>query len=221
MSNNNKRSKEKYERKVKPLLSIYGGISNDTEDLFQESLEREMGYPPYESIDPIDMPEGSLKRSKRRNHIKNKSYSAKYPYPNYYNQSGTIEYIDQQGREYSLATYGHARQMASDSGNIGDESYREPELWTTNDNRHGMQVFFIRIPIRLRGTVDFPSVGDKLNMIHIKKQVPCSGIVQSIFHSPRGKSGYLELDDFVSGGVPVEPERYNSIVDMVGKKNQL
>src|SRR5688572_28452390 len=204
-----KRSNDKYERKVKPLLSLYGGVSNENDDLFQESLEREMGYPPYESIDPIDMPEGSLKRSKRRNHIKNRSYSAKYPYPNYYNQSGTIEYIDQQGREYSLARHGHARQMASESGKIVDEHYNEPELWTTDDNRHGLQVFYIRIPIRLRGEVDFPIVGDTLNMIHTKTQLPCTGKVHSLFHSPRGKSGYLELENFTSGGTPVEPERYN------------
>ena len=142
-------------------------------------------------------------------------YIAKTPEPNY-SEFGKIgaDYIDLKGREYIHATTEH--QIVRNYvrvGEIDSPDYTEPSL--TVEENVGTQIFWIRIPIYLRGAVDFPEPEDEwVTLYFAKNQILCKGRTDGVYTSgPKKKTGFVILRDFQSYGQVVDPSRYEHLVD--------
>ena len=83
----------------------------------------------------------------------------------------------------------------------------------------GKQIFWIRIPIKLRGTITFPEpIGIKLELYFIEKQIICSGTLDSIFViGAKKKTGWVILDNFECLGQVTDPSKYENVLQ---KKNK-
>lgn len=150
---------------------------------------------------------------------KSKEYEAKTPEPNYseFGKMG-VEYIDLKGREYILAKEGTLVNTYKSKGLIQTRTFFEP-----NRNRReiiGTQIFWVRIPIDLRGTVEFPQPdGEHLNLYFIRDQVICIGKTNGVFVSgPKKKTGFMILNNFTTFGQVADPSKY---AHLFSKKQKL
>jgi len=142
-------------------------------------------------------------------------YEAKTPEPNY-EEFGEIgaDFIDFKHREYILATSEH--QIVSKYARVGDikfPDYTEPSL--TKSEGVGTQIFWIRIPTHLRGTVDFPEPEDEwITMYFHRNQILCKGRTDGVYVSgPKKKTGFVILRNFQSSGQVLDPSKYEYLVD--------
>ncbi len=171
---------------------------------------------PFESSNPLLNPptEQQERRYKRRPRDPDKAarYAAQTPELNY-SEFGKkkAQYVDLTGREYILAT-GKVTKGYVRSGDIKHPYFVEPdrELQETL----GTQVFWIRIPIHLRGTVPFPEPeGENLQLYFARDQILCRGRTDGVFVSgPRKKTGFVVVRDFQTFGQVADPSKYEHLV---------
>lgn len=152
-------------------------------------------------------------------------YAAKTPEPNYseFGKKGSIQYVDRDGREYRLAepssSLVRSHKRASLSGPW--KPFVEPGRLERNAN-YGTQVFWIRIPIYLRGNVDRPNpMGSTLSLYFIREQILCSGTTDGVFFSgPKKKTGYVMLKNFTVIGPTPDPSYFERLfVTEEGRKD--
>ncbi len=147
-------------------------------------------------------------------------YAARAPEPNY-SQFGRqrAQYVDQDGREYRLAA-GEARDALVRAGDIQRPDYAEPSVH--GRRAVGRQLFWVRIPIRLRGSVDFPPPRDHaLSLYFVRDQVLCRGVTDGVYYTgPRKRSGSVVLRDFVTLGQVADPRPYERVVDVVAPRKR-
>lgn len=140
-------------------------------------------------------------------------YKTKTPEPNYseFQKIGT-EYVDVQGREYILAKGGFLKNGFERSGDIQDPTFLEPDPELKQSV--GTQIFWIRIPIYLRGTVGFPEPSGKLlSLYFVRDQILCSGETDGVFVSgPKKKTGFIVLKKFQTFGQVADPSSYQHLV---------
>ncbi len=131
-------------------------------------------------------------------------YHGSTPEPNY-SEFGRIgaEYVDALGREYILAD-GPLRDAYVNSGDQ-DPDFRRPDPRGTRTV--GTVVFWVRLPVRLRGAVGFPEpTRDRLAMYFFSEQIPCEGFTDGVFFSgPKKKTGWAVVRDFVTFGRLANP----------------
>lgn len=140
-------------------------------------------------------------------------YAAQTPEPNYseFGELG-VEYIDLSGREYRLARGPLVRQYVQ-AGVVRDAEFTEPDRELRNQHL-GTQVFWIRIPIHLRGSVGFPGAqGEHLELYFARDQVLCRGTTDGVYVSgPRKKTATIVLRDFTTFGQLADPSRFEQLV---------
>ena len=190
-------------------------LDNDT-DRQRLLEERGFGKPPYEFLDN-EIPAKSLTR-KRRN-ISSKKKVAKYPNPNYDN-FGTSSYRDTSGVEYELVTdnTNEKKQGLIDVGTIQYIENIQPV--EHQDFYAGTQLFWLRIPSRRKRykNTQPPEVGDEILLYHEKTQIPCTGIVDSLFIPPKGKTGTIIISDFTISGTSIDPEGHQETLRGNGRR---
>lgn len=139
------------------------------------------------------------------------SYWAKYPQPNY-SAFKTPDFVDQLGREYKKPVKDHRLpESLRESGKISANEVETP-LYSELDN--GRTLFWIRIPIRLRDNVGFPSVspfGETIRMLDVDKYVELVGKVEECYYGPGRKTGYVIVSGLKSLG-QVDPDKWKSLV---------
>lgn len=141
-----------------------------------------------------------------------KQYEAKTPELNYSEfQKEGIEYVDLEGREYILAK-GNFRTNYVRSGDIQDPTFLEPDRELKQSV--GTQIFWIRIPIYLRGTVGFPEPSGKLlSLYFVRDQILCTGETNGVYVSgPKKKTGFIVLKKFQTFGQVADPSSYQYLV---------
>lgn len=158
----------------------------------------------------------SLKTTKFTSDIrKSHRYAAKTPEPNYSEFNKLLKrknvYVDLLGREYILAS-GAMRDKFVGQGIITSPDFREPD--PTSIESVGSLVFWIRIPIKLRGHTPFPEPsGEKLTLYYPKDQILCRAITDGVFYSgPKKKTGYVVLREFKTFGQVANPEEYELVI---------
>ncbi len=148
-------------------------------------------------------------------------YAAQTPEPNYsqFGQLG-VQYVDFSGREYRLASGPIVRQYAR-AGAVRDVEFLEPDR-QARKLHFGTQVFWVRIPIYLRGTVGFPDAqGEHLELYFTRDQVLCKGTTDGVYVSgPRKKTGTIVLRDFTTFGQLADPSRFEQLVVQGRKQPQ-
>ena len=154
----------------------------------------------------------SQRRYKKRpeNMKQSRNYHARNPGPNY-SQFKKPEYVDTKGREYKLAS-GPVVDRLVRSGTVTNPEFSEPDL--RNEQQLGTQVFWIRIPIYLRGTVPFPDPEDEgISLFHVATQVSAGGFTNGVFLEGKNKTGYVILNRFETYGQVADPSQYSHLVD--------
>ncbi len=144
-------------------------------------------------------------------------YAASTPEPNYA-EFGKIgaQYVDRGKREYILAT-GPLADAHARAGDVSHPDFVSPDPKGVHDV--GTQIFWVRIPIHLRGSAGFPDrAGEQLEMYFWREQVRCKGHVDGVFVSgPKKRTGYVIMKDFVTLGRPDKPAEYEKILFAVDK----
>jgi len=213
MTDKEKRTRLYYGKNILPLKD---------KPNFQEIVETELGKPPYENLEPTELPFGSNKR-KRHNFVVSNHNREKHPFPNYYNFGKRIEYLDQQGREYVLAHKdSKIVQRLVDRGEKLDTDYDIPPRY--EKSHHNRLVFYIKVPISTRNKIQMPlsSIGgERVTMYHIKTQVKCVGTIEACFTTPKGKTGYVILRDFITLGEEQDSSEYREIISRKYQKSPL
>ncbi len=154
--------------------------------------------------------DGKRYKKRAKNEEKSLAYHARNPGPNY-SQFKRPEYVDMKGREYKLAS-GSTMGNLIRSGVISHPEFGEPDL--RDEQQLGTQMFWIRIPIHLRGTVPRPNPeGENISLFHIKKQVLAGGFTNGVFFEGKNKTGYVMLDNFTTYGQVADPSPYAHLVD--------
>lgn len=139
-----------------------------------------------------------------------KEYRARNPQPNYSNFKRP-QYVDMSGREYKLAT-GDLVEQYINTGRISHPEFEQPPL--SGESSWGTQLFWIRIPIYLRGNVEFPQAeGGVVTLYHEQSQVLCTGITDGVYYGQRRKTGYIVLSKFTSHGQVADPSLYAHLID--------
>lgn len=171
----------------------------------------------FSSLSPTTI-DPSAKRSpayKKRPKDEERSaqYNAKTPEPNY-SEFGKIgvQYVDMKGREYILARGSETVRQYVESGDITVPDFNEPDRQFTENV--GTQLLWIRIPIHLRGTVEFPdSNREALTLYFVRDQVLCTGQTDGVFVSgPKKKTGFVVLRNFSTHGQVSDPSKYGHLV---------
>ena len=159
----------------------------------------------------------TTRRPRPLNERRAAEYAARTPEPNYA-QFGRIgaQYVDERGREYILAT-GPLVDAYVRAGDIQHPYFITPDPRGVHEM--GTQIFWVRIPIRLRGSVEFPDpAGERLEMYFWREQIRCEGRVDGVFVSgPKKGTGYVIVRDFVTLGRPDKPAEYEKVLFALDK----
>lgn len=173
-------------------------------------LKQTFGNPPYEFLDEGQIPKYSIYRKKAL--TLPEEYKAKYPHPNYSN-FGKPEYIDSEGRHYKLAK-GSVKEKLVNEGEIVNTEFKSPDIYKPRS--YGKQVFWIKIPISLRGSANFPNPesNEQIVMYHVDTGTKCTAYTNSCFHGKRRKTGYIILDDVKSHGKTKDYKEFERVLEL-------
>jgi len=182
---------------------VYENVAPWDPTPLQNTLESEYGPPPYEFLSH-EIPFGSVKR--KRHNILPDEYRAKYPFPNY-TAFKNPQYFDTQGREYKVADPESdvVNQLVSRGESINTD-FDKPDI--SNTVNIGTLAMWIRIPIATRNQVQFPNESEIVHLFHIETQVAVSADVETLFHRPLGKTGYILMRNFITHGRLADPAPY-------------
>lgn len=134
---------------------------------------------PLFALPPTATRHGKIPRLTRRKRYNTPSYK----------DMKKIDYVDQEGREYSVI-----RDADNADQNSPAAIFSDPGLY---ERTHvGRISLYVRIPVRLKNT-QFPDAQSKrqLRLYHVSKGVEAVGVVDSCFCVARAKTGYVELKD--------------------------
>lgn len=154
-------------------------------------------------------------KKRNKNDEKAIAYYGKNPAPNY-SDFGVAEFIDSQGREYKRASPKFLETY------IEKGIVKEPipnKLSQFEGKDWGTQVLWIRIPIRQRGSVHFPSpYEEKINLMEISSQVALNGVSREVWHMGNKKTGFIVLDKMRSEGMSLNPSLFLDLLRIKKKK---
>lgn len=143
----------------------------------EERVIAKFGAPPYSFLregDPVPV----KSRLRKAKNVPSAKQQFETPGPNY-RSFGKAQYVDSQGRHYKIAS-GQLKDKYIEDGTITYMDYENPVPF--ENNGYGTQLFWIQIPIATRHNVDIPQSfcqGEKLDLIHINTQIPCTGKILS------------------------------------------
>jgi hypothetical protein len=197
--------------RTKEAFELFNEKNKDLEQNdYLNLLKETFGNAPYEFIDEEQIPKKSVFRKKPL--TLSPKYKAKNPQPNYYNFGKKPEYIDTMKRHYKLAT-GLVKQRLVDEGEITNPYFSQPDMYKPRS--YGKQAFWIRIPISLRGKVNYPDVNssEEIELYHVDTMTKCTAVVEACFHGGRKKTGYVVLKDFSSHGSDRDHNKFEEIME--------
>lgn len=133
------------------------------------------------------------------------AYHERRPEPNY--SEFAPEFVDQLGRQYSVARAGAFLETNLDD--VDNAAYAAPSPRVRGEYRR--LLLFLRMPINQRWQVDIPSPeGEKLALYHVPTQVLCHGVTDGVFVTARARTGHLFVRNFETGEQVSDPARYES-----------
>jgi hypothetical protein len=152
-------------------------------------------------------------KKKNKNIDKSFEYHAKHPEPNY--SKFKTEFIDIKGREYRRADQTFVDRYIKEGSMISRLPYDIP---LKGDDNWGKQIFWIKIPIRLRGNIGYPDKEEYLELFDIHNQIIGDGFTDGIFYGEKKKTGYVIINDFITRGQLRDPSPFLKFID---KKKKL
>lgn len=166
---------------------------------------------------------GNEKRKSRFKKINGNSnerfnYMIKTPNPNY--SEFVPDFIDSDGREYSISNSKQVHGFDIDNDILNAEL-----LSTTDFQSWGNQILWIRIPIKYHNVTTFPNPSnEELYLLHLNTQISASCKTSKVFHLPRSATGYVIVKNFTTNGQIVDPSIFLPFLDKterIEKKRKL
>ena len=134
------------------------------------------------------------------------AYHALRPEPNY--SEFSPEFVDQHGREYSVAKAGTFLEQQQDV--VANATFTAPSL-SGDDVSPRRLLLFLRMPINHRWQTELPDPdGEKLELYHVSTQVLCRAVTEGVFVQPRARTGHVYVRGFESLGQVSNPASYES-----------
>ena len=126
----------------------------------------------------LKYPERDLTRKKKNYDVKKTEWDSQFLT---YKKFKDADFIDDNGREYLIAKDSMLRNSLIQDGSIKNNGVESINVDIGKE--YGNEVFFIRLPVRLKATETFPSNSERISMFHIATQIRFEIYIKEVIYN--------------------------------------